>query len=397
VAQPYNPYKSASNNTVRSYSGTSKGVDPSKYTFYGSATDVGLAKQSGAKGTFRDISGWGQGSVYDGIMHNYKTGGIPVILGGAGATGGINDDMFNKLKGAGIKDLTRIGGKDRYEVQGNFKNFLNTLQNNQNFEYNPSDVYKKAVENVSNNMDPKKVDPFKFDYKNLSYGDATKQVQQQLDPLYQRAVAGVKQEQYQNELDTGEVAAKRGLAHSGLAADAQTKVAIAAQNNISDLDAKRASQSAEMATALVQRDQDRADRLRQQAYSEYMGGQDLQYRQDQTAYEKWMDTIGREDRNKEFEYGKFINDRDFRNDNFYRDRDFETDKLRYEDEKKWREFQYRNLSEAEKKQFDWLKQQHGDQMAWNYLDSKMQSEAAKSSSQAEIDYYNSLGLGAFLD
>lgn len=96
---------------------------PQTRTFYGNASDIALAKQSGMQGNFIDISGWGENSIIKGIQHNAKTGGNPMILGGAGATGGINDYLLGLINKGGT-NIGRIGGKDRYEVQDNLKKYM---------------------------------------------------------------------------------------------------------------------------------------------------------------------------------------------------------------------------------------------------------------------------------
>jgi hypothetical protein len=100
-------------------------------TYYGSKTDIELAKQSGLKGNFYDVSAYGDNSKYQDLLHAYQTGANPVILGGAGAVGGINDNLYKQLVGAGA-NIQRIGGADRYQVQDNFRNYATNLQNQQN-------------------------------------------------------------------------------------------------------------------------------------------------------------------------------------------------------------------------------------------------------------------------
>lgn len=96
---------------------------PQSRTFYGNASDIALAKQSGMQGNFIDVSGWGEKSIINGIQHNAKTGGNPMILGGAGAKGGINDYLLGLINKGGT-NIGRIGGKDRYEVQDNLKKYM---------------------------------------------------------------------------------------------------------------------------------------------------------------------------------------------------------------------------------------------------------------------------------
>jgi hypothetical protein len=133
----------------------------------------------------------------------------------------------------------------------------------------------------------------------MSFGQASNQASQQLDPLYQRALHNVMQQKYQNELNASEVAKNRGMAHSGLAADQLNKIAIASQGQVADMDAQRASQTAQMAQALVNRNEDRSDRLRQQAFQEWMGQQNLGLQRDQFDFNK--DNQGWQNR---FQYGQ---------------------------------------------------------------------------------------------
>jgi hypothetical protein len=95
-----------------------------KYVFYGNSVDIRNAKNAGYKDArFIDVSTYGEDSKFKDIMHANKTGANPVILGGAGAKGGISDALYKQLYGSGLK-LERIGGADRYEVVDNLKKFM---------------------------------------------------------------------------------------------------------------------------------------------------------------------------------------------------------------------------------------------------------------------------------
>jgi hypothetical protein len=135
------------------------------------------------------------------------------------------------------------------------------------------------------------------EYDVLSYDEAVKRAQQQLDPIYQRALENIKAQKYQNELDADQIAAARGLSHSGLAADQLTKIAIAAQGQMASAEAEKAAKIAELAQAMVERDEDRAFRERQQAFQEYLGQANLNMDRDQMLYDRYVD-----DRN--FDYQK---------------------------------------------------------------------------------------------
>lgn len=126
----------------------------------------------------------------------------------------------------------------------------------------------------------------------LGYNDALGQANQQLDPGFNRAVAGIAAQKQNDTLNAGETSSAHGGAHSGLAADLVNKVGIAASNQRADLDAQRASQAATIAQQLVQQSQDRADQLRRDAFDEYIGSGQLGLSRDQFDYSKNRDTIG---------------------------------------------------------------------------------------------------------
>jgi hypothetical protein len=111
--------------------------------------------------------------------------------------------------------------------------------------------------------------PFQFNYDYLNYDTAKQRAEDRYNPLFQQAVDGVKAQQYQNNLDSGQSAAVRGLAHSGLAQDALTKIAIASQGQIAGLNAQKMSNVADYAQGLLDKDQARGDALRSQMFNEY--------------------------------------------------------------------------------------------------------------------------------
>lgn len=156
-------------------------------------------------------------------------------------------------------------------------------------------------------------------YNQLSYNDALKQAQGQLDPIYQRAVQDIMSQRFSNEQAAGEQAAARGLGHSGLAADAQNKLAIAAQNQIGNAGLQRASQSAQMAQALVDSDFQRAMQLRNQALQEYMGQNGVGLDAARFNYGQYRDTQGDAFRDKQFDWQKYMGNQDID----YRNRQFD--------------------------------------------------------------------------
>ncbi|MCK6203925.1 hypothetical protein KZX50_00490 [Bacillus infantis] len=244
----------------------------------------------------------------------------------------------------------------------------------------------------------------------LNYEDAASRMQQQLDPLYQRAVENVKSQQYQNELNASQAASSRGLSHSGLAADQMTKLAIASQGQIADLDAQRSAKVAEMAQALLEREQERAFRDKQFEYQKYIDDRNFDYQsgRDNVMDDRWK---------TEFDYSKLVSDRNFdyqayrdsiadqlakQNFEYQKSRDqvgdkryeqeFEYQKQRDAIEDAWRKYTFNNMSESEKTQLEWAKQQYGEDKAWQMYELQYNGELTKSMSQAEIDFYNSQGF-----
>lgn len=53
----------------------------------------------------------------------------------------------------------------------------------------------------------------------------------------------------------------------------------------------------------------------------------------------------------------------------------------------WRTHTFNNMSASEKTQFEWTKQQYGEEAAWRMFETQYNGELAKSQSQAELDYY----------
>lgn len=171
---------------------------------------------------------------------------------------------------------------------------------------------------------------FNYTYKPLSQADAQKQVAAQLDPLFNRAVQNVNQAKYANDVQAGQVAAARGLGHSGLAADQLNKIAIAAQGQIGDLNAQRATQLAQQANDLVWRDKEYALQDRSQKYSEFSDNRNYNYQvgRDKVTDKQWK---------TQFDYTKSIDTRDF---NYQKSRD------KVEDQ--WRQKEWIQMSPAEK-------------------------------------------------
>jgi hypothetical protein len=178
---------------------------------------------------------------------------------------------------------------------------------------------------------------FNYTYKPMDYAAAQKQVAGQVDPLFQRAIQGVNQQKSQSDIQAGQVAAARGLGHSGLAADQLNKIAIAAQGQIGDLNAQRATQIAQLTNDEMWKDKNYSLQDRAQKYSEY--NSDRSYN-----YQAGRDKIGDQRYNTEWNYNV---GRDKLADTRY---DSETqynhgrDKL----DDQWREKEWNQMSPAEK-------------------------------------------------
>ncbi|WP_394137418.1 hypothetical protein [Cytobacillus oceanisediminis] len=284
---------------------------------------------------------------------------------------------------------------------------------------------KLAIYNLYANKktEPEKRPSFTFEGRpTLSYEDAANRAGQQVDPLYARALENIKAQKYQNELNSGEIAAKRGLGHSGLAADQLTKIAIASQGQIADTEAERAAKIAEMAQAMYDRDQDLAYRERQQAFQEYLGQENIDFNRDQfdysktrdvendrryydnTDYQRGRDVIGDQWRQKEWDYNlgrdktedsrwekqwDYQVGRDKVADDRYKS-ETEWNQQREKMEYAWRKYTYNNMSAQDKAQLDYNKMVHGEDMAWKMFEMEYNGELAKSQSQAELDYYSAM-------
>ena len=171
------------------------------------------------------------------------------------------------------------------------------------------------------------VAPFQFNYNYLNYDSAKKQAEDKYNPLFEQAVKGVQDQQYQNELNSGASAAVRGLGHSGLAQDALTKIAIASQGQIAGLNAQKMSNVADMAQGLVDKDTARGDALRSQMYNEYSDNRNF-------GYNKYRDSVGdaqyqnsRNDQNYWNAMGQYNTDRNYNRDVFESDRGYNRDVL----------------------------------------------------------------------
>ncbi|MBU8770339.1 hypothetical protein [Cytobacillus oceanisediminis] len=68
----------------------------------------------------------------------------------------------------------------------------------------------------------------------------------------------------------------------------------------------------------------------------------------------------------------------------------------YNRDQEWREYTYNNMSAAERAQLDQRRAEFGEDAAWRLYQLEYQGNMAQSQSQAELDFYKSLGMGDFL-
>jgi hypothetical protein len=163
-----------------------------------------------------------------------------------------------------MNHLAQIGATQQQISQAN--NY-NKAQNNKGNPVIPAPTNTGVVNPTQSTYNAPS--PFQFNYDYLNYDTAKQRAEDRYNPLFQQAVDGVKAQQYQNNLDSGQSAAVRGLAHSGLAQDALTKIAIASQGQIAGLNAQKMSNVADYAQGLLDKDQARGDALRSQMFNEY--------------------------------------------------------------------------------------------------------------------------------
>lgn len=348
-------------------------------TFYGTTSDIELAKRSGYQGKFIDVSKYGDNSKYSDLLHAYKTGGNPVILGGAGATGGINDSIYQRLIQGGA-NVQRIGGKDRYEVQSNFGNYMRDLTK-QKSAYDLEQMRKQANQTATNNVN-KMYDQQKQAQLNQIRAERDKaigginQQKAQVKPQFQQARNQADVVNQQNVQRLRELMAANGLSATGENVSAQVSLNNERQNSLNTLN----SQESQQLNEYNQRIADLKNPQQEQALIAAIEADrarallDQQTRAEELAYQRSRDSVADDRYNREFNYN--------------RGRDLVEDQ-RYQQEKAWREYTYRNMSSAEKAQLDWAKAQYGEDQAWKMFALKYQGELDKSMAQSELNFYKS--------
>lgn len=140
--------------------------------------------------------------------------------------------------------------------------------------------------------------------KAMTLAQAQSQANSELGNLYARAIQSIQSQLRQNQALAAEQAAARGLSGSGLAQDAQNKLAIAAQSDIANTEADRTAKVAALARQILERDQDVGFRERQQAYDEWNGQQGLRMDVDRFNYQKQRDAVADSQWQQEFNLQK---------------------------------------------------------------------------------------------
>jgi multidrug efflux pump subunit AcrA (membrane-fusion protein) len=140
--------------------------------------------------------------------------------------------------------------------------------------------------------------------KAMTLAQAQSQANSELGNLYARAIQSIQSQLRQNQALAAEQAAARGLSGSGLAQDAQNKLAIAAQSDIANTEADRTDKVAALARQILERDQDVGFRERQQAYNEWSGQQGLRMDVDRFNYQKQRDAVADSQWQQEFNLQK---------------------------------------------------------------------------------------------
>jgi hypothetical protein len=413
--QNYNPNNTTANSQPNATANAWAQYQPKKYTFYGTTSDINLAKQNGFQGNFIDTSTYGDGSKYQDLLHAYQTGANPVILGGAGATGGINDTLYNQLVGAGA-NITRIGGADRYAVQDNLKNWFNQ-QNTQPIDFSKLNVEQATIDDIAKK--------YGFDYSRAyanrqaeaeaqAQKDAVASQQRQNDATKSNTLQGI-----QNNVNNSQQALDRsyfvkGLQQNqdqtnngingGIAADQALRLAMSQNAELAPILRDANQQTTAENTrygntaldlldklGLINKDQianaDKMynDRL-QQGFTNAM-----QYTQSQrdnnNQLASWLlqqrgQDLGQMQSDATLAENKRQFDISQQNQMKQAYDTMQMQKQQFGTEQAWRQYQYNNMSATDKAQLNKDISQFGQNMAWQKWETQYQAEMALSQAKA---------------
>lgn len=399
-------------------------------TFYGNASDIALARASGLEGNFIDISTWGEKSIIDGIQHAYKTGANPMILGGAGATKGINDYLYGLINKNGV-NVGRIGGKDRYEVQENLKKYL-TEVNSQMPDWDKLRIEGATIEDVARKYG---IDYSREYAKRQAEAEAQarrdavdsqkrqnstskEEMLQMIENNLKGATQSLDQNYFLQGLNQSQEQVNNGL-NAGIAADQNLRLAMNRQGEMADIqrDAslgrmqeqnrftnkeldllaemglinkealaredsiynERLQQGLENAMNLTQMERDQLNQMVQQRMT--TRGQDLDR---QTAIDQMIQDRNQFDQRLKEDSRQFDIDQKARAQQAYNQ--LQEEKRQFNSEADWRRYTYNNMSATDRAQFNLEKQKWGEELAWRKYELEYSSQMNLSIAQAQAGF-----------
>lgn len=361
-------------------------TNPYSRTYYGNTTDINNAKSQGIQGNFVDVSKYGDASKYQDLLHAYQTGANPVILGGAGATGGINDNLYDQLKSAGA-NVDRIGGADRYAVQNNLSNYNNNLQNQK---------YMSDSTNQINSM---------YDSQQASQLAALKAQQDKaLGQLNQQKAELAPQ--YQSERNQADVVNAQNvqrlrelMAQNGLSASGENVTAQTAQNNQRLNSLNSLNLQEQQANNDINRQMnDVTDPAKAQAIINQIAQQRSQALLN---LQNQAHTEGLQQQQNAFNNNLAIANLTgmYNGSPTMALQQLTAQQKQQASDNAWRQYQYNNMSASEKAQLAQNASQFGEDKAWQLYQLQYNGNMQNAQNQAMLDYYknfqsDSKGSGA---
>jgi hypothetical protein len=399
-------------------------------TFYGNASDIALARASGLQGNFIDISTYGQDSIIKDIQHSFKTGGNPMVLGGAGATKGISDQLLALINQNGTK-VGRIGGKDRYEVQENLKRYM-TEQDTKIPDWDKLRIEGATIDDIARK--------YGIDYsRDYAKRQAEAEAQARRDAVDSQkrqnstskeemlamiennlkgATQSLDQNYFLEGLNQSQEQVNNGL-NAGIAADQNLRLAMNRQGEMADIqrDAslgrmqeqnrftnkeldllaemglinkeslaredsiynERLQQGLENAMNLTQMERDQLNQMIQQRMGQR--GQDLDR---QTALDQMIQDQKQFDTRLKEEGRQFDLDQNNRMSQAYQQ--LQEEKRQFNDEAAWRKHTFNNMSAQERAQFNIEKQKWGEELAWRKYELEYSSNINLQIAQAQSGF-----------
>lgn len=350
-------------------------------TYYGNTTDVELAKKQGLQGQFHDISSYSDQAKYDALYNAYKNNSNPVILGGAVAKGGVDNNIYTRLTQQGA-NVQRISGADRNQTLDSFRKYAMDI-NRQSGEYNVNQLYDKQRQARINEL-------------KTHQQKAVGQINQQKTATGQQFQTARNQTDvvnHQNVQKLRELMAANGLTATGENVSANVAMNNERQNSLNTLNTQEQKQMNEY----NQRIADIQDPSQEQAITNALEAEraraliDERNRMDSMNYQRQRDFV-EDDRyveQRNYQQGRdLVADQRYQNEfNYRKSRDAIGDqqtsaglafeKQKFASETAWRSYVYNNMSASEKAQLAWNKQQFGDEMAWRIEESNRADKLAR--------------------